>query len=191
MWNKHGVTITVVERGQARLNSNGYKTVSMGNLYPPMDWHEGTRSVIDETLRDRILLALLQRSNLTKAQFETLLVDQLGHDMANKRLTRNDMAQLRRDQKGISRGSFNRTLKQARENVVEAIHTVLLLGYCGMTESPSIAPFLEASERLKGQTSQLRESAQNEPEVYQRTVDSIIEDLEQAFKALFGRNRDM
>ncbi len=153
-------------------------------------WQEGTRSVIEETLRDRILSALLQRSNLTRIQFETLLVDQLGHDMANKRLTRNDMTQLRRDQKGISRGAFNRTLRQARENVVEAIHTVLLLGYSGLTESPSIAPFLEASERLKGQTSQLREAAQNDPEFYLRTVESIIDDLEQAFRAMFGRNRD-
>jgi hypothetical protein len=163
----------------------------MGNLDASKGWLVGTRSEIDETLRDRILSALLQRSNLTKVQFETLLVDQLGHDMANKRLTRSDMAQLRRDQNGISRGSFNRTLRQARENVVEAIHTVLLLGYSGLTESPSIAPFLEASERLKGQTSQLKEAVQHDPEVYQRTVDSIIDDLEKAFEAIFGRNRDM
>ena len=162
----------------------------MENLDTLKGWHEATRSVMDETLRDRILSALLQRSNLTKIQFETLLVDQLGHDMANKRLTRGDMAQLRRDQKGISRGSFNRTLRQARENVVEAIHTVLLLGYCGLTESPSIAPFLEASERLKGQTSQLRDAVQADPEAYRRTVDSIIDDLDQASRAMFGRNRD-
>jgi hypothetical protein len=163
----------------------------MENLDSLKGWDEGTRSMIEETLRDRILSALLQRSNLTKIQFETLLVDQLGHDMANKRLTRSDMAQLRQDQKRISRGSFNRTLRQARENVVEAIHTVLLLGYSGLTESPSIAPFLEASERLKGQTSQLRDAALSEPEAYRRTVDSIIDDLEQAFRAMFGKNRDM
>jgi hypothetical protein len=163
----------------------------MENLDSLKGWDEGTRSMIEETLRDRILSALLQRSNLTKIQFETLLVDQLGHDMANKRLTRSDMAQLRQDQKRISRGSFNRTLRQARENVVEAIHTVLLLGYSGLTESPSIAPFLEASERLKGQTSQLRDAALSEPEAYRRTVDSIIDDLEQAFRAIFGKNRDM
>src|SRR5437016_8347952 len=162
----------------------------MENSETSKGWHEGTRAVIEETLRDRILLALLQRSNLTGAQFETLLVDQLGHDMANKRLTRNDMALLRRDKKGISRGSFNRTLRQASEHVVEAIHTVLLLGYSGLTQSPSIAPFLEASERLKGQTSQLRDAAQNNPEFYLRTVESIIDDLDQAFRAMFGRNRD-
>ena len=153
-------------------------------------WREETRFLLEETLHDRILNALLKRSNLTKVQFETLLVDQLGHDMANKRLTRNDMAQLRRKQKGISRGSFNRTLRQARENVVEAIHTILLLGYSGLTESPSIAPFLEASERLKGQTSQLRNSAMNDPGAFQKTVDSLIEDLEEALDAMFARRRD-
>src|SRR2546425_6368758 len=121
----------------------------MENLDTLKGWHEATRSVMDETLRDRILSALLQRSNLTKIQFETLLVDQLGHDMANKRLTRGDMAQLRRGQKGISRGSFNRNLRQARGNVVEGIYTVLLLRYCWVTEAPSIAPFFEAPERLQ------------------------------------------
>src|SRR5947199_10253532 len=142
----------------------------MENSDTSKGWHEGTRAVIEETLRDRILSALLQRSNLTGAQFETLLVDQLGHDMANKRLTRSDMAQLRRDKKGISRGSFNRTLRQARENVVEAIHTVLLRGYCGLTESTSIAPLLKVSERLKTQTSQLRNAAKHDPYVHKRPV---------------------
>src|SRR5207249_8828193 len=102
----------------------------MENSETPKDWHEATRAVIEETLRDRILSALLQRSNLTGAQFETLLVDQLGHDMANKRLTRSDMAQLRRDEKGISRGSFNITLIQEKENVFEAIQNRTLLRQC-------------------------------------------------------------
>src|SRR2546428_8820019 len=126
----------------------------MGNSEMPKGWHEGTRAVIVETLRDRILSALLERSNLTITQFETLLVDQLGHDMANKRLTRGDMAQLRRGQKGISRGSFNRTLRQARGKVVEAIYTLLLLGYLGLTESPSNPPFFKASGDAQGQNAQ-------------------------------------
>src|SRR5207249_4177563 len=133
----------------------------MENSDTSKGWHEGTRAVIEETLRDRILSALLQRSNLTGAQFETLLVDQLGHDMANKRLTRSDMAQLRRDEKGISRGSFNRTLRQARENVVEAIHTVLLLGYCGLTESQASPPFwkLQSASKLKLPSSETQGNA--------------------------------
>src|SRR2546430_11656646 len=104
----------------------------MENSETSKGWHEGTRAVIEETLRDRILSALLQRSNLTGAQFETLLVDQLGHDIANKRLTRSDMAQLQRDEEGISSRSFDRTLKQAREHAVAAIHSVLPIGYRGL-----------------------------------------------------------
>ena len=147
--------------------------------------------MLDETLQDRISAALLLRSNLTKTQFETLLVDQLGHDMANKRLTRDDMTELREKQARISRGAFNRTLRQARENVVEAIHTILLLGYSGLTESPSVALFLDASERLKEQTAQLQETAQREPEAYRKTVDSLIGDLDEALAAMFERKRDV
>lgn len=153
-------------------------------------WREKVRLSLKETLQDRILAALLLRSNLTKTQFETLLVDQLGHDMANKRLTRDDMTELREKQERISRGAFNRTLRQARENVVRAIHTILLLGYSGLTESPSIAPFLDASGRLKGQTAQRQATAQEAPEVYQKTVDSLIEDLDEALAAVFERKRD-
>ena len=154
-------------------------------------WREKARLFLDETFQDRILAALLLRSNLTKTQFETLLLDQLGHDMANKRLTRDDMTELRQKQDRISRGAFNRTLRQARENVVKAIHTILLLGYSGLTESPSVALFLDASERLKEQTAQLQEMAQREPEVYRKTVDSLIGDLDEALAAMFARKRDV
>lgn len=153
-------------------------------------WRQRARLELDETFQDRVLTALLSRSNLTKTQFETLLVDQLGHDMANKRLTRDDMTELRRKNQRISRGAFNRTLRQARENVVEAILTILLLGYSGLTESPSIAPFLEASERLKGQTAQLQEIAQNDLESYRRIVDSLIGVLDDAVDSIFESKRD-
>ncbi len=113
------------------------------------DWSERIRSAMGDTAADRVLWKLLERSNLTRTQFETMLVDQLGSDMANKTLTREEMTRFRRNRAKISRGAFNRTLRQARSNVVESVHTVLLLGYCGLLESPSLAPFLEASERLR------------------------------------------
>ncbi len=133
---------------------------------------------------------LLGRSNVTGAQFETLLIDQLGHDLANKRLTREEMAQISRRGKEISRGALNRTLRQARKNISEAIHTVLLLGYGGLFDSPSLAPFVEASERLKSQTAQLRESAEQNGKIYQAAVEQLLESLEEAFQALYGRSRD-
>ncbi len=155
------------------------------------DWREETRASIKQTLQDPISSSLLARSNLTKAQFETVLMDQLGHDMANKRLTRNEMAELLRSHRGISRGALNRTLRQARENISEAIHTVLLLGYGGLIESPSLAPFLEASETLKGKMRQLEDLAESDPKLYASTVDAMTQDLEEAFKALYGKSRDV
>ncbi len=155
------------------------------------DWREGTKASIKEMLRDPILSSLLARSNLTKAQFETVLMDQLGHDIANKRLTRNEMAELLRSRRGISRGALNRTLRQARENISEAIHTVLLLGYGGLIESPSLAPFLEASETLKGRMHQLGDLAESDPRLYANAIQAMIQDLEEAFKALYGKTRDV
>jgi hypothetical protein len=111
--------------------------------------------------------------------------------MANKRLTREEMAQIVRDKGRISRGAMNRTLRQARENVSEAIHTVLLLGYGGLFESPSLAPFVEASDRLRSQTEQLREMTEQDPKLLQATLESILESLEEAFEALYGKSRDV
>jgi hypothetical protein len=163
-------------------------------LYPPKtlskttSWQDRTRASVKEILKDPIVSRLLSRSNLTGAQFETLLVDQLGHDMANKQLTRSEMARLVRNQKGISRGALNRTLRQARENVSEAIHTILLLGYGGLIDSPALAPFVEASELLKSQMIQFEELARNDPRLYRERIDTIIGDLEEAFLALYGKH---
>ena len=150
-------------------------------------WQEGTRRSVKEIFQDPIVRKLLERSGVTRAQFETLLIDQLGHDMANKRLTRNEMAQIMRKRGGISRGSLNRTLRQARKNLSEAIHTVLLLGYSGLFESPSLAPFVEASEQLKSQTTQLRESSVQDSNLYRASVEKLLNNLEEAFEALYGR----
>ena len=98
------------------------------------------------------------------------------------------MAQLVRNQKGISRGALNRTLRQARENVSEAIHTILLLGYGRLIDSPALAPFVEASELLKSQITQFEELARDNPKSYREKIDTIIEDLEAAFQALYGKH---
>ncbi len=157
----------------------------------PQRWRETVHSSIKETLQDRLAAKLLERSNLTRAQFETLLVDQLGSEMANKRLTREEMTHLRRSSGKISRGAFHRTLQQARSNISESVHTILLLGYSGLLESPSLAPYLEASERLRSLTGQLREGAPVEPKAHQRTLDTLIDDLENAYAALKGKERDV
>jgi hypothetical protein len=154
------------------------------------EWKEKTREALRGTLQDPILLKLLERSNLTRAQFETILLDQIGREMANKTLTREEMTRLRGNKAKISRGSFNRTLRQARGNVAESVHTVLLLGWSGLLESPSLAPFLEASERLRIQTESIRNASENDSSTYRNLVSSLLEDLEDAFDALRGKKRD-
>ncbi len=155
------------------------------------DWQEKARSAIRGTLQDRVLQKLLERSNLTKTQYETMLLDQLGSEIADKTLTREEMTRLRRNRGKISRGAFYRTLQQARANVSESVHTLLLLGWSGLLESPSLAPFVEASERLRSQSNQLREATRGSTSAYGTLVDSLLEDLEDAYDALRGRKRDM
>ena len=100
------------------------------------------------------------------------------------------MTRLRQTRAKISRGAFNRTLKQARTNVSGAVHTILLLGYGGLLESPSLAPLVEASERLRIQMSQLRTLAADDPPEYSKLVEQLLVDIERAFDALHGRERD-
>jgi hypothetical protein len=169
---------------------DGYKVVSAETLNKEGGLREETRQSIDEMMKDPVVGRLLKRSSLTIAQFETLLVDQLGHDIANKQLTREEMAYITRKSRRISRGAMNRTLKQAKNNVSEAIHTILLLGYGGLFESPSLAPFVEASEQLKSQTNQMRETTQSDLKSYAASVEALLDHLEEAFNAIYGKTRD-
>jgi hypothetical protein len=169
---------------------DGYKVVSAETLSKEEGLREETRQSIDEMMKDPVVGRLLKRSSLTIAQFETLLVDQLGHDIANKQLTREEMAHITRKSRRISRGAMNRTLRQAKNNVSEAIHTILLLGYGGLFESPSLAPFVEASEQLKSQTNQMRETTQSDLKSYAASVEALLDHLEEAFNAIYGKTRD-
>lgn len=148
-------------------------------------------SVVLQMLKDPVVSKLLNKSSLTKVQFEALIIDQLGDEIANRRLSRAEMAKIAHHGTGISRGALNRTLAQAKANVSGAIHTFLLLGYSGILESPSLAPFVEASERLKSNTVIARESGEIGDGDYERLVESLLHDLEEAAGALTRRRRDV
>jgi hypothetical protein len=85
---------------------------------------------------------------LTTTQLETLLIDILGENMSGKQLKYDEKAQLRLNKARISRGSFNRTLKQAQKNVIKSIYTILLLGYLGVFEDTTLDPYLEIANKL-------------------------------------------
>ena len=101
------------------------------------------------SLNDPVAKILAKNSHLTKTQLETLLIDILSENAAGKPLKYDEKARLRLTKAKISRGAFNRTLKQAKQNVVKAIYTVLLLGYLGVFETATLDPYLEIGNKLR------------------------------------------
>jgi hypothetical protein len=104
---------------------------------------------LNGTLNDPIVKILAKNSQLTKTQLETLLIDVLAENISGKQLNYDEKASLRLTKAKLSRGAFNRTLKQSKENVVKSIYTVLLLGYLGVFETTTLDPYLEIANKLK------------------------------------------
>jgi len=99
--------------------------------------------------RDPIVEILLKNSQLTKTQLETLLIDLLAEKISGKRIVYEDKAKMRLIKSGVSRGSFNRTLAQARNNTIKSIYTLILLGYLGILDTPNLDPYIEIANRIR------------------------------------------
>lgn len=112
---------------------------------------------------DPIAKILAKSSNLTKTQVETLLIDVLAEKITAKKVLYREKAKLRLLKTGVSRGAFNRTLRQAKENIIKAMYTVILLGYLGILESPQLQPYMELANKLQ---------------TYRETYTSIVKDGE-------------
>ncbi|MEM1601925.1 MAG: hypothetical protein QXS10_06945 [Candidatus Bathyarchaeia archaeon] len=106
---------------------------------------------------DPIFKILLKNSNLTKVQAETFLIDILAEKIVDKKMTYEDKAKLRSLKSGVSRGSFNRTLAQARKNVIRSIYTVILLGYLGVFEDPRLDIYIEIANKIRAYSETYRE----------------------------------
>jgi hypothetical protein len=104
---------------------------------------------LKKSLEDPIVNILAKNSHLTKTQLETLLIDVLAENIAGKSLKYDEKARLRLTKAKISRGAFNRTLKQAQENIIKSIYTVLLLGYLGVFESTTLDQYIEIANKLQ------------------------------------------
>lgn len=113
-----------------------------------MKLKDNVQSWLIRSLDDPIAKILAKRSHLTRIQLETLLIDIISENISGRRLNYDEKAVLRLTKAKISRGAFNRTLKQAKQNVVRAIYTLLLLGYLGVLESTTLDPYLEIANKL-------------------------------------------
>jgi hypothetical protein len=138
------------------------------------------------SLDDPIVKILTKNSHLTKTQLETLLIDVLAENLAGKSLRYEEKAKLRLLRAGISRGAFNRTLKQARKNAIQSVYTILLLGYLGVFEDTRLDPYLEAANKLQAYMSAFTEIP-NDPNVkneHLRIVSMLREELESSLEQL-------
>ncbi len=126
-------------------------------------------------MKDPIIEILLKNSCFTKVQLETILID-IYYRENKEMVSQDEKLSLRKNQK-ISRGSFNRTRKQAIKNIVKSIYTLLLLGYIGLLEKNQINPFIEISYRLKT----LRENIKlyNNNEMSRNLIKDLISEVEE------------
>jgi hypothetical protein len=118
---------------------------------------DGVQNWLKSSLDDPIVKILAENSNLTKTQLETFLIDVLAATVSGKQLKYDDKAKLRLLKGGVSRGAFNRTLRQARKNIIHSIYTILLLGYLGAFENISLESYLEISNKLRTYMSAYRD----------------------------------
>lgn len=109
---------------------------------------ESLQSWLKSSTNDPITQILARNSHLSPTQLETLLIDLLAPNLAGKHLTYDEKARLRLIKAQLTRGAFNRTLRQAKENVIKSIYTVLLLGYLGIFETTTLDPYLEIANKL-------------------------------------------
>ncbi|MEM2721202.1 MAG: hypothetical protein QXK36_04615, partial [Candidatus Bathyarchaeia archaeon] len=114
-----------------------------------MELKEGVQFWIKKLMEDPIVKILAKNSHLTKIQLETLLINILAENISGKPLKYEEKAKLRLTKAKISRGAFNRTLKQAEKNVIKSIYTIILLGYLGIFETTVLDPYIEVANKLQ------------------------------------------
>jgi hypothetical protein len=108
---------------------------------------EDYQKVINKTFSDPLTDLLLNNSNLTRIQFETLIIDMLTDIISDKKLSFNEKTIFRSN--NITRGSFSRSLSQARKNVISSIFTVVLLSYIGVFDERPFDEYYNLAEKLK------------------------------------------
>jgi hypothetical protein len=132
------------------------------------------------SLGDPVATLLAKNSHLTRTQLETLVIDILAESFSGRHLKYDEKAMLRPVKAKISRGSFNRTLKQARENVIRSIYTILLLGYLGVFEDTTLDPYLEIANKLHTYLDAYKNMPNSGEELdnYTKLINTIREQLE-------------
>ena len=152
----------------------------------PIDWSLAT------VKSDRLAKMLLRNSHLTEVQFTSLVIDALWPTSPSP----NENGGSRSSRRRVSKGAFNRSLAQARGNVIKAIYTVFLLAYFGLFDSPKLEPFLRLGDEMKTFLDAKQEAgtkgdteARDAVKALEEALESSIDDL--AKMSSFKRQRDI
>ena len=124
-----------------------------------MEVPEDAQNIIQKAFQDPIADLLLKKSNLTKTQFETFMIDLLIDVMSDEKVPFKNKT-LFRDKK-VSRGSFSRTLGQGRKRVISSIFTIVLLSYVGVFDSKPFEEYQNLVEKLRDYLTTIETSGPN------------------------------
>lgn len=162
--------------------------MSAEHVQSPIDWS------LARLRDDPLAKTLLANSHLTEVQFATLLIDVLWP--ASQMTLTDGEFQPRSGRRRVSKGAFNRSLSQARRNVIRSIYTVFLLAYFGLFDSPKLEPFLRLGDEMKTFLDARHETGRkDDSEAYNAT--KVLEDAlqetvgELAKMTCFKRQRDV
>ena len=109
--------------------------------------NQNVKNMIQKAFQDPITDLLLKKSNLTTAQFETLMIDLLIDIMSDEKIHFKEKTLFR--MKKVSRGSFSRTLSQARSNIISSIFTIILFSYVGIFDVNPFEEYENLSVKLR------------------------------------------
>lgn len=151
-----------------------------------MSAKERAQKWIKSSLDDPIAKTLARNSHLTTTQLETLLIDVLCENMVGKSLKYDEKAKLRLSR--VSRGSFNRTLRQARSNVIQTIYTIFLLGYLGILEDTRLTPYMEVGTKLRSYMKAYRGLGRGPTKEHLRIMNLLFKELKMSLEQ-FSRPR--
>ncbi|MBS7652341.1 hypothetical protein KEJ13_04330 [Candidatus Bathyarchaeota archaeon] len=132
---------------------------------------------LERLFKDPILNILLKNSNLTEIQLETLIIESISEISYVEKINYTLKGLIR--PKKVTRGSFHRTLQQAKKNIISALFTILLLIYLGSLDESFLNDFKLLAKRLKEYLSLPKTISLHGSE---KAFEEIEEELLNAFK---------
>lgn len=114
---------------------------------------EEYQKIVKKTFKDPITDILLKNSNITRIQFETLVIDMLTDIISDEKVSFKEKTLFRSN--NVSRGSFSRSLSQARRNVISSLFTIVLLSYIGVFDAKPFDEYYLLAEKLREYTNMI------------------------------------